>query len=98
MVLPGKLIKMLRMAMKTRKYLVVVHWIGKDNKLGTGYKAANFPLAVVDRAFQESQELFWKQHKEERVDVAADIPSPVSKDGRIPLYQAAKTVVTKKGE
>ena len=93
MVLPGKLVKMLRMALKTRKYLVVVHWIDKKNKLGTGYKASNFPLAVVDRAFQESQELFWKQHKEER---SAEIPLPVSKDGRVPLYQAAKTEIVKK--
>ena len=94
MVLPGKLVKMLRTAIKARKYLVVVHWVDKKNKLGTGYKAMNFPLAVVDKAFQEGKELFWKRHKEDRID---EVPVPVSKDGRVPLYQAAKTEVTKKG-
>jgi len=92
MVIPGKLLKLLKTAFKSRKYLVVVHWVDKQNKLGVGFKATNFPLAVADRALKQGAELFWEKNKPE----APKVPSPVSADGRVPLYQTARREVTKK--
>lgn len=88
MTLPGKLIKILKQAVKSRKYLIVVHWIDQENKLHAGFKALNFPLAVVDRAFENAKELFWSTQP--------DTAPPATKDGRIPLYQTGKVEVIKK--
>lgn len=92
MVIPGKLLKILKVAFKSRKYLVVVHWLDKENKLGVGFKATNFPLAVADRAFKQGAELFWEKNKEQ----APKAPTPVSADGRVPLDQTARREVIKK--
>ena len=92
MIIPGKLLKILKTAFKSRKYLVMVYWVDKQNKLGAGFKASNFPLAVVDQAFKQGAELFWEKNKKE----ISKVPHPVSADGRVPLHQTARREVTKK--
>jgi hypothetical protein len=91
MIVPGKLLKLLKRAFKSRKYLVMVYWVDKQNKLGAGFKATNFPLAVVDKAFEQGKALFWEKNKKE----ISKVPHPVSVDGRVPLDQTARREVTK---
>lgn len=92
MIIPGKLLKILKRAFKSRKYLVMVYWVDKQNKLGAGFKATNFPLAVVDKAFEQGKELFWERNRKE-IPKASPL---VSADGRMPLYQTSRKEVTKK--
>lgn len=66
MILPGKLLRLLRPAIKkSKRYFVMVAWVAKDPKdpkkqvIHYGHIAKKFPLGDVDKTIQNFKEQFW---------------------------------------
>ncbi|GAJ04620.1 unnamed protein product, partial [marine sediment metagenome] len=80
-ILPAKLIKLMKAAMKSGKYLVMVHAIQKDGKPLYGYRAKNFPTAHVTDLVNKNLALFWDREKERKAESTETSPPMASTQG-----------------
>jgi hypothetical protein len=66
LILPGKLLRLLRPAVKkSKRFFVMVAWVEKDPKdskkqvVHYGHYAKKFPLGDVDKTIQNFKDQFW---------------------------------------